>query len=154
MKLQSFSHPERLFFYAGMITGFTVSLMLAPKNENFFPNFWFYWLSQLAVVSSVSIYRPRPAIVGALAVVLAGVLVGFRTWVISRSHSTDGGVWFLYLILLAGEAIGGLVGAWICSFEDRGHAVQAALITAVFVLTGSVGSTTLACSTDLLYCRW
>lgn len=153
MRFLALANAERTFSYIGIILGATVSFLLAPKDQFFLPNFFFYWGSQLAVVASIFLLRPRPAIVAALSFVLATILLGFRIWVAVRSRSNpDGLVWFLYLVLLFGAAIGGYGATWWCRGKSHFTPLQTACIAGVAAIGGSCLSATWACNTAF-YCH-
>jgi hypothetical protein len=153
MKSLTLSQSERTLSYVGIALGLLVSFALAPKDELFLQNFSFYWGSQLAVILLILLLRPRPAIVATLSFVLATILLGFRIWIATRSrYRPDGGVWFLYLVLLCGAAIGGLGSAWWCRSEISLTPARTVLITCIATIAGSCLIAACACSTGL-YCR-
>lgn len=153
MKFLMFVNQERALSYVGIVLGFTVSLILTSKDEYFLPNFAFYWGSQLVVLALIFLFRSRPAIVLSMSFVVAIILLGFRTWVINRSHSnTYGLVWLLYLVLLFGAAIGGLGATWWSCTNRSFTYFQVACIVGIAAIGGSGLSITLACNTGL-YCH-
>jgi hypothetical protein len=153
MKSLAVPQSERTFPYVGIALGLIVSFVLAPKDEFFLQNFSFYWGSQLAVVALILLLRPRPAVVATLSFVLATILLGFRIWIATRSSSrSDGGIWFLYLVLLCGAALGGLGSAWWCRSKISITPVRVILITGIATIAGSSLVAACACNAGL-YCR-
>lgn len=146
MKKPSLSTPEQKFAAVGMVLGFVTSCILALPAKPFLPNFEIYWGSQLFVIAIISLLRPRPAIVGALSVCLAFILIGFKTWLSSKSGaSADGLVWLLYLVFLAGAAGGAIIGICWLRGKQAFSWLQAACIVAATASGGCILSTSMGC---------
>lgn len=153
MKFLTAANSERTFAHIGIVLGFAASFVLAPKDEFFFPNFLFYWGSQLSVVVLILLLRPKPAVVTAMSVILVAILLGFKMWLWSRADlKPDGLVWLLYLVLLFGAAIGGLGATWWLRRKRNLTSIQLACAIGVAALCGSCLSTTWACNNGL-YCH-
>jgi len=153
MEIVSLRAPERKFAVIGIALGFVVSCMLALRDELFLPNFEFYWGSQLVVIAIILLLRPRPAIVSALSVYLALMLIGFKAWLGIRSNlNADGGVWFLYLVLLIGATVGCLVGTYWLRKKKTFPSFQAVGVVAATAIGGSTLSMIVGCYT-VFYCH-
>ena len=93
--------------------GAAVSSIVAPHDAFFLPNFAFFWGSQLAVIALLYLAEPRAAAVGAISVVAATILIGFRSWIWHRANSNpDGLVWMIDPVLLFGAAMGGVAATF------------------------------------------
>ena len=146
MKIPSLRTPEQKFAAVGIVLGFVISCILAFRARPFLPNFEIYWGSQLVVILIISLWRPRPAIVGTLSLCLALILIGFKTWLSSRSNaSADGLVWLLYLVFLAGAAVGTVIGIYWLRGKQAFSWFQAACIVAATAAGGCILSTSMSC---------
>src|SRR5471032_1541924 len=153
MEIVALRAPERKFAVIGIALGFVVSCMLALRDELFLPNFEFYWGSHLVVIAIILLLRPRPAIVSALSVYLALMLIGFKAWLGIRSNlNADGGVWFLYLVLLIGTTMGCAIGAYWLGKRKSFSSFQAVGVIAAAAIGGSTLSMITGCYT-VFYCH-
>ena len=153
MKIVSLGAPERKFAVTGIALGFVISCILALRDELFLPNFEFYWGSQLVVIAIVFLLRPRAVIISSLSVYLALMLIGFKAWLGIRTDlNADGGVWFLYLVLLIGTTMGCVIGAYWLGKRKSFSTFQAVGFIAAAAIGGSTLSMITGCYT-VFYCH-
>ena len=152
MEIAALRAPESKFAGIGIALGFFVSCILALADGLFLPNFEFYWGSQLAVIVIIFLLRPRPAIIGVLSVYLAVMLIGFNAWLGIRSNlNADGGVWFLYLVLLVGATAGCVIAIYWLRKKKTFSSFQAASVVAATAIGGSTLSMIMGCY-SVFYC--
>jgi len=153
MEIAALRAPESKFAGIGIALGFFVSCILALADGLFLPNFEFYWGSQLAVIVIIFLLRPRPAIIGVLSVYLAVMLIGFNAWLGIRSNlNADGGVWFLYLVLLVGATAGCVIAIYWLRKKKTFSSFQAASVVAATAIGGSTLSMIMGCY-SVFYCH-
>lgn len=146
MKIASLRTPEQKFAVAGIALGFVISCILAFRAEPFLSNFEFYWGSQLVGIAIILLLRPRPAIVGALSVCMVLVLSGFKAWLSRRSNANpDGLVWLLYLVLLAGTAMGAAIGTYWLRGKQAFSWFKTTCIIAATAAAGCIISISMSC---------
>jgi hypothetical protein len=141
---------DRKLAILGILLGGCVSAILAPKDAYFIPNLMFYWLPQLAVLTLLWPFSPRPAVVAGVALALATYLGLFGAWVFSHPHP-DSMAWLGYLFSLPGAAIGSISSAlWLRGRLTYGT-IAASCIAAGLVFVGILINQTIVCKT-LMYC--
>jgi hypothetical protein len=130
--------------------GACASAALAPKDSFFFPNFLFFWGSQILVVALALAFRLRPAFVAGVALSLALYISLFGAWVFSRAHP-ESMAWLGYMFSLPGAVIGVFsVGSWLKSRPGVGPLASGSLAAAA-VAGGIAVNQTVVCGT-VMYC--
>lgn len=112
-----------------------VSALFAPFDADFAPNFAFYFGSQLAILTLLVFYKPRPAVYAGVAFTLSLCFVLFATW---NKESLG---WVFYVLCMPGPAIGTVViglkrGMW-QSRRSFFAGVFAAVVTLVGVIANA-----------------
>lgn len=134
-----------------IILGACVSVALGPKDSFFFPNFLFFWGSQVLLIAAfVLLFRPRAAVVAGIAFSLALYLGLFGSWVFIRSYP-DSMAWLGYVLSLPGAAVGAVFAASLPQRKPNLGSLAVGLAAAASVASGIAANQLLVCST-LMYC--
>jgi hypothetical protein len=136
------SEKEYKLSYLGIALGACVAAALAPKDIFFFPNFAIFWGSQLLVLALLFLFRPRPAIVGGMAVALSIYLAIFGCWVFWRARP-ESMLWIFYLMSLPGAVGAILLGTANLMSRSRQSVLKAAFSGATLVSLGLIFNLTI-----------
>ena len=135
----------------GIAIGLAVSALVAPKDILYFlPNALFYWVPQLCVLALICLLKPRPAVVGGVAIALALYLGAFYMWFFSIHHGDAMG-WLGYLFSLPGALIGALFSIILLRSRPECTTLIACSVAVVFTFTGVLINQYIICST-VMYC--
>lgn len=144
------SSIEKQFAVACVALGSFVSAALAPKDSYFFPNFLFFWGSQVLILAFVLLFRPRAAVIAGIAFSLALYLGLFGAWIFTRSHP-ESMAWLGYVFSLPGAVVGAAIVASLPQRRSNLGSLALGLAAAASVAGGIAINQFLVCST-LMHC--
>ena len=150
MEANAPSPNESLSLLPSVLAGVVVAALLSPKDAYFMGNFMFYWLPQGIVLAVLLFFVSRPAVLSAVAVVLAVYLALFGVWVFSRPNP-EAMAWLGYLFSLPGAGLGAIAGALYVKRQSYERAIVAGSIAALFTFAGLAVNQLAVCST-VMYC--
>ncbi|MFI0545783.1 MAG: hypothetical protein ACH34Y_02555 [Brachymonas sp.] len=130
------SRIEKQVTAACLALGLGLAAFLAKGDDYFFPNFAFYWGTQIFVLPLALLFRPRPAIVAGIGFSMALYLAMFHGWVFS-DPSPDSMAWLFYWFSLPGAAAATLLGT-VTAKETGLNPLAAGASAAAFVALGIV----------------
>lgn len=141
---------ERKLAVACVTLGGCISAVLAPKDSFFFPNFLFFWGSQVLILAFVLLFRPRAAVVAGIAFSLALYLGLFGAWLFTRTHP-ESMAWLGYVFSLPGAVVGAVLVALLLQRQPNLGPYAAVLLAAALVAAGIAINQVVVCST-VMYC--
>jgi len=151
-----FTLKSRLFnsevkiVWLGIIFDVLVSALVAPKDAFFFPNFLYFFGSQVAVLVLLLLFRPRPAVVSGAAAAVPTYLCVFLLYL--WFHPDREGLAILgYFFSLPGAVIGGGVAKFCLRRRLLNREIVAVLVSTGFVFAGLLINQAVVCNT-MMYC--
>lgn len=141
---------EKRFAVVCVALGSCASVVLAPKDSYFLPNFLFFWGSQILVLAFALAFRPRAAVVAGIAFSLALYLGLFGAWVFTRTYP-ESMIWLGYVFSLPGAVVGAVLVALLLQRQPSFGPFAAALLAAASVAAGITINQAVVCNT-VMYC--
>jgi hypothetical protein len=143
-------NTERYAAIGCVSLGLVISVLLAPKNSLFLPNFAFFWASQLGVLAVTWLLKSRVAVVAGVAIAMAIYLAAFGAWAFTRVQP-DSMAWLGYLSSLPGAVVGTCVAEASLGYRPHLRPLLVGSLTAGIVLVGVICNQVAVCST-VMYC--